>query len=312
MKKNSLISFFLVITFLIITSFYSYSIASSVKIVAKIENKIITNIDVENEYLYLTALNPNLLNIEKDKVLEFAKESLFREKIKKLEIEKFFELNQKNQMVRTMIEGIYKNLGFSNETEFELYLKNSNLKLNDVYDKIEIETIWNQLVYEKYFDQVVINKENLKKKILDNPKKQELYYLYEIVFDYKDKNEIEKKYNSIIKSINEIGFEETVIRYSISKTKNNFGLLGWINKNVLSVEIRKELEDLNLGQITKPIVIPNGMLVLKLDDIKIENIEVNIDEELEKFIKYETNNQLNNYSSIYFNKVKNNLLINEY
>ena len=312
MKKNSLISFFLIITYLIITSFYSYSIASSVKIVAKIENKIITNIDVENEYLYLTALNPNLLNIEKDKVLEFAKESLFREKIKKLEIEKFFELNQKNQMVRTMIEGIYKNLGFSNETEFELYLKNSNLKLNDVYDKIEIETIWNQLVYEKYFDQVVINKENLKKKILDNPKKQELYYLYEIVFDYKDKNEIEKKYNSIIKSINEIGFEETVIRYSISKTKNNFGLLGWINKNVLSVEIRKELEDLNLGQITKPIVIPNGMLVLKLDDIKIENIEVNIDEELEKFIKYETNNQLNNYSSIYFNKVKNNLLINEY
>ena len=297
---------------MIITSFYTYSIASSVKIVAKIENKIITNIDVENEYLYLTALNPNLLNIEKDKVLEFAKESLFREKIKKLEIEKFFELNQKNQMVRTMIEGIYKNLGFSNETEFELYLKNSNLKLNDVYDKIEIETIWNQLVYEKYFDQVVINKENLKKKILDNPKKQELYYLYEIVFDYKDKNEIEKKYNSIIKSINEIGFEETVIRYSISKTKNNFGLLGWINKNVLSVEIRKELEDLNLGQITKPIVIPNGMLVLKLDDIKIENIEVNIDEELEKFIKYETNNQLNNYSSIYFNKVKNNLLINEY
>ena len=312
MKKNSLISFFLIITYLIITSFYSYSIASSVKIVAKIENKIITNIDVENEYLYLTALNPNLLNIEKDKVLEFAKESLFREKIKKLEIEKFFELNQKNQMVRTMIEGIYKNLGFSNETEFELYLKNSNLKLNDVYDKIEIETIWNQLVYEKYFDQVVINKENLKKKILDNPKKQELYYLYEIVFDYKDKNEIEKKYNSIIKSINEIGFEETVIRYSISKTKNNFGLLGWINKNVLSVEIRKELENLNLGQITKPIVIPNGMLVLKLDDIKIENIEVNIDEELEKFIKYETNNQLNNYSSIYFNKVKNNLLINEY
>ena len=312
MKKNSLISGFLIIIYLTITSFYSYSIASSVKIIAKIENKIITNIDVENEYLYLTALNPNLLNIKKDKVLKFAKESLFREKIKKLEIIKFFELNQRNQMVGTMIEGIYKNLGLSNETEFELYLKDSNLKLDDIYEKIEIETIWNQLVYEKYFDQVVINKENLRKKILDNPKKQELYYLYEIVFDYKDKNEIEKKYNSIVKSISEIGFEETVIKYSISKTKNNFGLLGWINKNVLSAEIRKELENLNLGQITRPIVIPNGMMILKLDEIKIENIEIDIDEELEKFIKYETNNQLNNYSSIYFNKVKNNLLINEY
>ena len=290
----------------------SHSMASSVKIIAKVDNEIITNIDVENEYLYLTALNQNLLNIEKDKVLEFAKQSLLREKIKKKEIIKFFELNQKSPIIDTMIEGIYKNLGLSNKTEFEFYLKDANLRLDNVYKKIEIETIWNQLVYEKYKDQVVINKDNLKRKILNNPRKQELYYLYEIVFDYKDKNEIEKKYSSILKSINEIGFEETVIKYSISETKNNFGLLGWINKNVLSVEIRKELENLNLGQVTKPIVIPNGMMILKLDDIRIENIEINIDEELEKFIKYETNNQLNNYSSIYFNKVKNNLLINEY
>ena len=290
----------------------SHSMASSVKIIAKVDNEIITNIDVENEYLYLTALNQNLLNIEKDKVLEFAKQSLLREKIKKNEIIKFFELNQKSPIIDTMIEGIYKNLGLSNKTEFEFYLKDANLRLDNVYKKIEIETIWNQLVYEKYKDQVVINKDNLKRKILNNPRKQELYYLYEIVFDYKDKNEIEKKYSSILKSINEIGFEETVIKYSISETKNNFGLLGWINKNVLSVEIRKELENLNLGQVTKPIVIPNGMMILKLDDIRIENIEINIDEELEKFIKYETNTQLNNYSSIYFNKVKNNLLINEY
>ena len=312
MKKNKLIRYHFIIINLILIIFSSYSLASSVKIIAKIDNEIITNVDVENEYLYLTALNQNLMNIEKNKVLEFAKQSLMREKIKKLEIIKYFELNQKNQMVNTMIKGIYENLGFSNKTEFELYLKNSKLSLDDVYKKIEIETIWNQLIFEKYKDQIVINKKNLKKKILNNPKKQELFYLYEIVFDYNDKNEIQKKYKEILKSINEIGFEESVIRYSISETKNNFGLLGWINKNVLSVQIRNELENLNLGQVTKPIAIPNGMMVLKLDDIKIENAEINIDEELEKFIKYETNNQLNNYSSIYFNKVKNSLLINEY
>ena len=312
MKKNKLIRYHFIIVNLILIIFSSYSLASSVKIIAKIDNEIITNVDVENEYLYLTALNQNLMNIEKNKVLEFAKQSLMREKIKKLEIIKYFELNQKNQMVNTMIKGIYENLGFSNKTEFELYLKNSKLSLDDVYKKIEIETIWNQLIFEKYKDQVVINKKNLKKKILNNPKKQELFYLYEIVFDYNDKNEIQKKYKEILKSINEIGFEESVIKYSISETKNNFGLLGWINKNVLSVQIRNELENLNLGQVTKPIAIPNGMMVLKLDDIKIENAEINIDEELEKFIKYETNKQLNNYSSIYFNKVKNNLLINEY
>ena len=236
MKKNKLIRYHFIIINLILIIFSSYSLASSVKIIAKIDNEIITNVDVENEYLYLTALNQNLMNIEKNKVLEFAKQSLMREKIKKLEIIKYFELNQKNQMVNTMIKGIYENLGFSNETEFKLYLKNSKLSLDDVYEKIEIETIWNQLIFEKYKDQVVINKKNLKKKILNNPKKQELFYLYEIVFDYNDKNEIQKKYKEILKSINEIGFEESVIKYSISETKNNFGLLGWINKNVLSLD----------------------------------------------------------------------------
>ena len=296
--------------FLMISSIFAQG--EDVKIVMKINNEIITNIDIENEYNYLIALNKNLENIEKEKIFTFAKQSLVKEKIKKLEIIKYFELNKKNQMVDGIIKNIYIGLNINNEKDFKNYLKGYNLKFNDVYKKIEIETVWNQIIYNKYKNKIVINEENFKKKILDNPQKKESILLSELIFDFENKNEINAKYQNISKSINDIGFKETVIKFSIADSKSNFGSLGWVNINILSQKIKKELEDLSIGEFTKPIVVPSGMLVLKLDDKKIEDEKVDLNKELEKIIKFETNAQLNNFSIIYFNKVKNYLSINEY
>ena len=286
--------------------------ASNVKIIAKIDNDIITNIDIQNEYSYLLALNKSLKDIQKEQVLDFAKQSIFREKIKKQEILKYYELNQKNEIIDMSIKNIYNNLGLNSEDEFIKYLKNLNLNFDKIYKKIEIETVWNQLVYQKYKDKLVINKENLKNKIKISPQKKESYYLHELVFDFKEKKEINAKYQTIIKSINDIGFEKTVIEYSISDTKNNLGLLGWIDKKALSEKIKNELIKINLGEMTRPIPIPGGILILKLSDKKVENVDMDMGLELEKLIKYETNNQLNSYSTIYFNKVKSQISINEY
>ena len=136
--------------------------------------------------------------------------------------------------------------------------------------------------------------------------------MHELVFDFKEKKEINAKYQTIIKSINDIGFEKTVIEYSISDTKNNLGLLGWVDKKALSEKIKSELTKINLGEMTRPIPIPGGILILKLSDKKVENVDIDMGLELEKLIKYETNNQLNSYSTIYFNKVKSQISINEY
>lgn len=286
--------------------------ASNVKIIAKIDNDIITNIDIQNEYSYLLALNKSLKDIQKEQVLDFAKQSIFREKIKKQEILKYYELNQKNEIIDISIKNIYNNLGLNSEDEFIEYLKNLNLNFDKIYKKIEIETVWNQLVYQKYKDKLVINKENLKNKIKISPQKKESYYLHELVFNFKEKKEINAKYQTIIKSIDDIGFEKTVVEYSISDTKNNLGLLGWIDKKALSEKIKNELTKINLGEVTRPIPIPGGILILKLSDKKVENVDIDMGLELEKLIKYETNNQLNSYSTIYFNKVKSQISINEY
>ena len=307
-KLNLKILFLVILIFLPIGHLY----ASEVKIITKINNEIITNIDIEKEYQYLIALNKSMQDIEKDKIINYAKQSIIKEKIKKIELQKFYILNQKNEMIDIMIEGIYQNLDFNSTNDFKDYLKNRNLNFDEIYKKIEIETLWNQMIYEKYNNKVIINKESLKKEILKNPKEVESYYLYELVYDYKNKDEVIKKYKQIVDSINLIGFKETVLKFSISQSTTNFGLLGWINKNALSDKIQKEITKLSKGEITKPIIIPSGILLLKLEDKKIENLDINIDMALKEIIKFETNNQLNNYSLIHFNKIKSKLIIDEF
>ena len=200
----------------------------------KINNEIITNIDIENEYKYLVALNKSLNNLDKQTVLELAKNSLQKEIIKKIELNKIYKLNQKNDSVNLMIINIYKDLGLNSEEEFKNYLKDLGLNFKEIYKKIEIETVWNQMIYQRYKEKVVIDEQILKNKILQNKKKdRNLLLLYEIVFDFKNKDEINKKYEEILESIKIKGFEETVIKYSISNTKMKSGLVGWVDINTL-------------------------------------------------------------------------------
>ena len=304
-----ILTLFVINIFLIFTNVFS----AEVKIVMKINNEIITNIDIENEYKYLIALNKSLNNLNKDTVLELAKNSLQKEIIKKIELDKIYELNQKNPSVSLMISNIYKDLGLNSEEEFKSYLKNLKLEFKDIYKKIEIETVWNQMIYTKYNKKVIINEEVLKEQILQNKKKERKFlFLYELVFDFKNKEEINKKYKEILESIKIKGFEETVIMYSIANTKMKSGLVGWVDINTLNNKIKNEVVNLDIGEISNPISIPSGILLLKVDDKKTEIVEADVDKELEKLIEIELTSQLNNYSTIFYNKIKRNQIINEY
>ena len=299
--------------FIFLIFFFSFDLkANEVKILAKVNNNIITNIDVKNEYNYLITLNTSLKEIDKRQVLQYAKDSLIKEKIKEIEILKIYKLNEKNKTVDLMIKEIFKNLGFNSKKEFENYLKNNDLKFNEVYKKIEIEAVWNQMIYTKFKDKIFIDEDELKRKISRNQNKIENLLLSEIIIPLENKNEINLKYNQIVQSINLIGFKETVIKFSISDSKNNSGLLGWVNKNTLSKKIQNQLQDLNIGEITKPILISSGIMILKLEDKKIDEKNNNDEIELDRLINFEMNNQLNNFSSIFFNKIKKDIIINEY
>ena len=282
------------------------------KIIHNIENEIITNIDIKNQFKYLVALNNSLKELNKEKILSISNESIIREKIKKIEISKNFkEVKLNEDYIDILLKNIYSRLNLNSINEFELYLKDYDLTLSKIKSKITIDALWNELIIKKYGNKININEDKLKNEILKNSKIQlKEYQLSEIIFEVTNKQEINKKYNEIIKSVSEIGFGNSAATYSFSESSKIGGDIGWINENSLNDEIRKNINTLKIGEITKPIILSNGILILKLIDTKNSETTVNVENELKKAIKYERNRQLNKYSKIYYNKIKKNLEFN--
>jgi len=172
--------------------------------------------------------------------------------------------------------------------------------------------LWNELIFLKYNNQISIDENKLKIKIqsLNNQYKEE-YLLSEILFSVNKKEDLKKNLDQIELSINEIGFSNTANIYSISDSSKLGGNLGWVNKNQLSNSLIKEIENLKVGDYTKPIRIGNNYLIIKIEDLRKSEIEIDQENELKKLIQNENNRQLNQFSRIYFNKSKKNYFISE-
>ena len=161
---------------------------------------------------------------------------------------------------------------------------------------------------QKYGAKININKNKIEEEILKNSKIQtKEYQLSEIIFEVINKEEIDKKYNEVVKSIDKEGFKNSAAIYSFSESAKIGGDIGWVNENSLNDNIKKNIKDLKNGQITKPIILSNGILILRLEDTKTSESNINVKNELKKAINYERNRQLNQYSKIYYNKIKKNL-----
>ena len=283
------------------------------KILVKIENQIITSLDVNNEYKYLIALNPNIKNSKKEDLIKLSKRSIIQEKIKKIAIEKYFN-NPKipQKYLEQILKNVYSRIGINNLNDFKKYLEINNIDFENVQKKLEIEALWNELILIKFSSKIKIDEENLKNKIQkDNNKFLKSYLLSEISFEISNLNDLDKKFIEISEIIKNKGFDFAALKYSLSPTSNLGGRLDWINENSLNKNIKEAIKKLEINDFTNPIVVPGGFLILQINEIKNTKIEVNIENELKKLVNFEKNTQLNQYSKIYFNKIKKNLDINE-
>ena len=246
--------------------------------------------------------------------MNIAKNSIIREKIKEDEISKYFDLSKENKYINSILTNFYNKLGMKNEKEFISYLSKYNLSFEEVKDKIQIEAAWNDLIYKKYASRLEIDEIKIKNKInelLSKNKEHNVYLISEILFNTESYEEIQKKYKLIEKSISEAGFKNTANLYSVSNSAKLGGQVGWINESQLSEIIKKEMLQLKVGEHTKTITVPGGFLIIRLDDKKTQRIYLDFDKEFEKQITYEKNIQLEQYSKIYFKKIKKNSVISE-
>ena len=299
--------------FIFYNFFTTNIVASKINIIASVNNEIITNHDVVKEGKYLKILNPQLNSLENEQISELAKQSLIKEMIKKNEITKFVDLNEQNDFADEYLKQFLLKLGFENEDDFKKELKKDNTyTFEEVKLKNKIEVYWNDLILSKYSNKININEKKLLKKIDTYSKKEKKeIFLSEIVFRKKQNENLENTINKIKKSINEIGFNNTANIYSISESSKIGGKIGWFDAEALSKNIYEKIYKLNKNDISEIIFINNNLIILKVDDIRISENQIDKNKELEKLIIMERNKKLENFSRMHFSRAKSNYLINE-
>lgn len=306
-----------IIKFTIILVIYSflivnYSKSSENKILFKVNDEIITSLDILNELQYLQIINKKFKNIKKEKAFQISKNSLIREKIKEIEIKRIIkEFKIEDDILNNLILNYFKEYKITSIPEFEKFFLNNNVDPNLIRKKIKIEMLWNQLIYSKYQKNVKINKQLIINDLKKNDKQSE-FLISEILFDINENENLNDKFNNIKNSIEKNDFSQTALIYSISNTSNKGGKLGWVKESILSKKISNELKKLKIGEHTNPILVPGGFLILKLINLREIKKDFDLNKEIKKVVDEKINQQLNRFSNIYFNKVKKDTTINEF
>jgi len=303
-KKIILIFFYSLIVF-------SNAAAIENKILFKVNNEIITSIDILTELKYLGTINNDLNKMPKKQAFEIAKKSLIREKIKEIQLKKIFkEIIVEDEFINSLLVNHFESTEIKSIYDFEKYFLLLDINPNLIKKKISIEVMWNQLIFKKFNQSVKINKEIIKNTLLTKDKQNE-YLLSEIFFTINENEILDKKTNLLEKEINDKGFSQTALIYSVSNTANKGGKLGWVKETIMSPKIKKIIKQIKINNYTKPIVLPGGFLILKIEDIRETDNDFDLNSEIDKIVRKKTNEQLNQFSNIYFNKIKKNIIINE-
>ena len=299
------------IFFIISLLFYNFAKSQEVNIVSKIDNKIITNIDIEVEKKYLLLLNEKLSNLNEKEFFKLAKNSLIREKIKKKEVDKSFKkIDEKTK--NKIFQNFYNRFGYNNKDEFIKFLNTKNIKFENLKEKLIVEAFWNQLIFIKFKNRIRIDENSIERDIKNYYKSKEKKYefnLSEIEIDFE--KDINSKRKEILKYIKKFGFKVAANKYSKSDTSKYGGEIGWIKSSRLTKKIEKKISLMKIGEISEPIQTSNGYLFLKLNNKREIKEKLNLEKELKQQVKYEKNRQLNQFSLNYYKKLKKNTNIYE-
>jgi len=275
------------------------------KIIIKVNNKIITSYELKNKILstlFLSNEELNQENINKTKAL--VARSLIDLKLKENEVEKYKIEISENEVFLNLNSIANKNLE-NLKTKF----KNNNIDFEVYKNNLKTELSWRKLIFFLYNKKIELNESEIDlelKKILKDNKNNFEFELSELQISFKDQNDKNKIKDLINKEINEKGFENTVLKYSESLSKNSQGNLGWVNAKSLSKKIFDEIKDLQINETSYPIVTGNTLLFLKINAKREVNLNnENYDVLKKKIIESKKNQLFSMYSNSHLSKIRN-------
>ena len=273
---------------------------------ATVGNKAITRSDIVNEIKTILILNDKTYSTEtKDQLQEMAIKSLIKRNIKKIEIEKnnFLEFNEQdlqNELLR-LANNINKDIA-----TLKNICKSNNLDFSIIEDQIKLELMWNSLIFQLYKNRISINLEEIDEQLrsVQNKKKIQEYLISEIVIESVEKNQLKLKIKELKSIIKTEGFENAARSLSISDSSTRGGDLGWINENIISGKLKTVIANTSVGNISEPILLPNGILFFKVRDKKTIEKTVDMEKVKNQLVNSEKTKILNMHSTSHFNNLR--------
>ena len=283
------------------------------KIVLTVGSLPITLYDLKQEVKLLSILNPGKLeNQSVEDLQSLGIESLTIKKIKEQEIKKNkLDDTEDEEFIEYEISRVLKSLNMDKPALERVFAENQ-LEISDLKNHISIEIKWNRLVYGMYQNKIKIDEESVNKKVEEYSMKEnsyDEYFLSEIIVPVSDSQNPNDVYQKVKSRLFSEKFENVAREISISQTRDAGGEVGWVNEKTIAEIVIKKIKDLNVGEITSPILIPEGIMIIKLNNKREIKNEINKDQLKRKIILNERDKMLTTYSKIYLNKLKSNTMI---
>ena len=282
------------------------------KIIANIENQILTSYELENKikiilFLSNQELNQNTIDMTKNLAIN----NLVNYKLKKEEVLKFNITPDQRAL-----DDYLKNLYLKYQTDafgLEKIFKNQDLNLELYLDEIKTEVSWQALIFKLYNDKIYIDDNEVNKElneILKEQKNIEEFKLAEIEILIENNSKDNDKLNELQKQIKLIGFKNAAIKFSTSSSAINGGEIGWVNLKSLSLNVKNLINEMKPGEISKPLIQSNSLMIFKLLDKRKFDFNNDDVEKIRKRIIIRMKNELFKlYSNSHLSKLKNDAFI---
>ena len=311
MKK--FIFFLKILSIFLLNLIYQTSYAAENRIIANIDDKIISSYELENKIKTLIFLSNQQLtqeNINSTKAIAIT--SLINHKLKKKELEIYNAPLESPEEVKAHLKQVSLKYN-SNIDNFEATFNSLRLDYDLYLDEIKTQFAWQKLVYSKYSDKLDVSENEINDELnayLENSKDIESFNLSEIEILLNDAENDNNKIEEIKNQIKSFGFENTAIKFSTSTSSSDGGNIGWVNSKSLSNQYLNIIKNMKPGEISEPVYQSNSIVFLKLIDKKSEGInDLNVEKIKNQIINNKINELVNLYSNSYLSKLKNNAFI---
>lgn len=301
---------------IIIFLFASSNLHGEIKdgLFATVGNKAITESDIVKEIKTILILSDQPYSIEKREVLQsVAVRETVKRNIKKIEIAKYNNISYNEADLSRELIFIAEKANADIET-LKIKFSQNGINFSDVIENIKTELKWNSLIYQLYNKRLNINLDEVEEQLknLSDKKNVNEYLISEIIIKPVSKDELNLEISKINDEIKNYGFEKVAMEKSISDSSINGGDLGWISENLISDEFRSKIINTKIGEISDPVLLPEGIVLFKVRDKKTSEKVVNLEDARRQIIDSEKKKILNMYSLSHYDTLRRTIAINYY